>query len=358
MSLRYDALVLGAGQAGLATAYHLQQRGLHFQVLEASHRPVGSWPLHYKSLKLFSPARHAALPGLPFPGDPERYPSRDEVVAYLNAYAAHFQFPVVTAAEATQVLPDDEGFRVMTADGQTFFSRTVIAATGTYRRPFIPTVPSQELFRGTILHSLAYQEPSPFSGQRVLVVGAGNSAVQIAVELAQVARVSLAARTPVQFTPQRILGRDIHDWVTWLRVDQLTLGHIRRLPCPRNVFDHGVYRAAFRQGRLDQRAMFLQFTVQGVVWPGRQEEAVDTVVYATGYRANLDFLRGTGALDRRGEPIQRLGVSRTVPGLYFVGLSGQRALASATLRGAGQDAALVVGQMTKRSNAREQQFSH
>ncbi|UQN09422.1 NAD(P)/FAD-dependent oxidoreductase [Deinococcus sp. QL22] len=346
MSLRYDALVLGAGQAGLATAYHLQRRGLQFQVLEAGHRPVGSWPLHYRSLKLFSPARHAALPGLPFPGDPERYPSRDEVVAYLNAYAAHFRFPVVTEAEATQILPDDGGFRVLTADGRTFLSRTVVAATGTFRRPFIPAVPGQELFGGTVLHSLAYQEPSPFTGQRVLV-GAGNSAVQIAVELAQVARVTLAVRTPVLFAPQRILGRDIHDWITWLRVDQLTLGHIRRLPSPRNVFDPGLYRTAFRLGQLDQRAMFLQFTAQGVVWPDGQEEAVDTVVFATGYRADLDFLRGTGALDSQGEPVQRLGVSRTVPGLYFAGLSGQRALASATLRGAGQEAALVVEQIAR-----------
>lgn len=117
-TLRYDALIIGAGQAGLATAYHLQQRGLRFLVLEAAPRPVGSWPLHYDSLKLFSPARHASLPGFPFPGDPEHYPTRNEVVAYLEAYAAHFNFPVETTAEVTQVLPDGDGFRVWAADGR------------------------------------------------------------------------------------------------------------------------------------------------------------------------------------------------------------------------------------------------
>jgi len=173
-----------------------------------------------------------------------------------------------------------------------------------------------------VLHSLAYQEPSPFAGQRVLVVGSGNSDVQIAVELADVAHVTLAARTQLHLAPQRPLGRDIHDWLTWARVDQLTLGHLRRLLSPRTVFDPGRYRAAFHAGKLDQRRMFPRFMAGGVVWPDGQEELVDAVIFATGYRADLDFLRGTGALDGLGEPVQRLWVSRTVPGLYFVGLSG------------------------------------
>ncbi|GGL14237.1 NAD(P)-binding domain-containing protein [Deinococcus radiotolerans] len=352
MTNRLDALVIGAGQAGLAAAYHLRGHGLRFQILEAGPRPVGSWPQHYASLKLFSPARHASLPGWPFPGNPERYPTRDEVVAYLEAYASHFGFPMETGAEVAQVLPDGEGFRVLCADGRTFRSRAVVAATGTFRRPFVPELPGRAFFKGRVLHSLAYQEPAPFAGQRVLVVGAGNSAVQIAVELAGVAHVTLATRTRVQFTPQRPLGRDIHDWLTWARVDQLTLGHLRRLPSPRNVFDPGRYRAAFREGRLDQRAMFTRLTAFGVVWPDGQEERVDAVIFATGYRANLEFLRGTGALDRQGEPVQRLGVSRTVPGLYYVGLSGQRALSSATLRGAGQDAAVVVRHLARRRAVR------
>ncbi|UBV44650.1 NAD(P)/FAD-dependent oxidoreductase (plasmid) [Deinococcus taeanensis] len=348
MSQRPDVLVIGAGQAGLAAAYHLQGHGLTFQVLEAARRPAGSWPLPYASLKSFSPARHAALPGLPFPGDPERYPTRDEVLTYLETYAAHFRFPVVQDAEVTQVLRDAEGFRVLTADGRTFSSRAVVAATGTFRRPFMPVLPGQETFQGRTLHSLAFQAPSPFARRRVLVVGAGNSAVQIAVELAGGARVSLVARIPVKFTPQRPLGRDIHDWLTWTRVDQLTLGHLGRLPSLRHVFDPGQYRAAFREGRLDQRPMFTQFTRGGVIWPDGVEEAVDAVVFATGYRANLEYLRGTGALDRQGEPAQRLGVSRSVPGLYFVGLSGQRAVASATLRGAGRDAAVVIRHLARR----------
>lgn len=342
-----DALVVGGGQAGLAAAYHLQRGGLRFVLLEAGERPVGSWPLHYDSLRLFSPAKHASLPGLPFPGDPEAYPTRDEVVAYLDAYAQHFAFPIRTRTEVTQVLPTRDGFRVLTADGETFRARTVIAATGTFRKPFVPQFPGREHFQGEVLHSLRYRHPEPLAGKRVVVVGAANSAVQIAVELAGVARVTLASRSRVSFFPQRPLGRDVHDWSAWLRVDQWPLGRWRRLPSPRTVFDPGLYRAAFRAERLDRRPVFTHFTSCGVVWQGGQEEAVDAVIFATGYRTNLDFLRGTGALDRTGEPFQRLGISTTVPGLSYVGLSGQRAPASATLRGSGPDAELVVAALSK-----------
>lgn len=342
-----DAVVIGAGQAGLAVAWHLKRRGLSFVLLEAGDRPVGSWPLHYDSLTLFSPARHASLPGLPFPGDPERYPARDEVVAYLESYVRHFDFPVVTGAEVTQVLPELGALRVLTAGGAVFRGRAVVAATGTYRKPFVPRLEGSGSFGGQVLHSIAYRRPEPFAGQRVVVVGSGNSAVQIAVELARVARVTLAARSKVQFVPQRPMGRDVHDWITWLRVDQMSLGRFGRLPSPRSVFDTGVYRAAFRSGGLDRRGMFTRFTGTGVIWPDGAEEAVDAVVFATGYRANLDFLRGTGALDAAGQPVQRLGVSTRVPGLFFVGLSGQRAMASATLRGAGQDAEVVVARLVR-----------
>src|SRR6185369_8738935 len=94
----HDVIVIGAGQAGLAAGYHLQRRGLQFTLLEASEQAAGSWPHYYDSLKLFSPAGYSSLPGLPFPGDADRYPTRDEVIAYLRRYATHFELPVTTGA--------------------------------------------------------------------------------------------------------------------------------------------------------------------------------------------------------------------------------------------------------------------
>ncbi|MFB9990811.1 flavin-containing monooxygenase [Deinococcus oregonensis] len=337
-----DVIIIGAGQAGLATAYHLQKAGLRFAVLEAGVQATGTWLRHYDSLKLFSPARHASLPGLAFPGHPDHYPMRDEVAAYLASYARHFQFPILPGTSVTQVLPTGQNFRVLTEEGMTLTARTVVAATGTYGTPVIPLLPGQSTYQGQVLHSVHYRQPEPFAGQRVVVVGAGNSAVQIAVELAQVAQVTLAVRHPVAFFPQRPLGRDVHDWISWLKVDQLPLGALGRLPSPRTVFDHGAYQRAVRSGNPRQRSMFLRWTPTGVEWSDGQRESVDCVLFATGYRPKLTYLRGTGALNAADQPIQRLGRSLTVRGLYFAGLSGQRALASATLRGAGKDAEVVL----------------
>jgi putative flavoprotein involved in K+ transport len=171
-----DTLVIGAGQAGLAAGYQLQRAGRSFTILEAAAQPGGSWPHYYESLRLFSPARFSSLPGLPFPGNPDRYPARDEVIAYLRQYAEHFQLPIVTHARVAQIARDSEVFTVQTDDGRTFQARSLIAATGAFHRPYLPQLPGQDAFRGAVLHAFAYRDPVPFQGQHVVVVGAGNSA--------------------------------------------------------------------------------------------------------------------------------------------------------------------------------------
>jgi putative flavoprotein involved in K+ transport len=344
-----DTLVIGAGQAGLATGYQLQRGGRSFTILEAAAQPGGSWPHYYDSLRLFSPARFSSLPGLPFPGAPERYPARDEVIDYLRQYAEHFHLPIVTHARVVQVARDGEVFTVQTGDGRTFQARSLIATTGAFHRPYLPNVPGQDAFRGAVVHAFAYRDPALFQDQRVIVVGAGNSAVQIATELAQVARVTLASREPVRFVNQRPYGRDIHFWWWLTRFDTRPLDSalgtwLNRLADGKGprVLDTGIYRAALAAGKPDRRAMFTSFTDSGIIWDDGSAEDVDTVIFATGYRSNLAYLAPLGALDGEGQVLQRHGVSLAVPGLYFVGLSNQRTFASATLRGVGSDAAVVV----------------
>ena len=347
MSTTFDTIVVGAGQAGLAAGYYLRHAGLAFTILEASAQPAGSWPNYYDNLKLFTPARYAALPGLPFPGAPDRYPLRDEVVAYLRDYAAHFGLPVVTGARVEHVQRSGLWFHLLTAAGDLFQARGLIAATGSFHRPYLPHFPGQAAFRGRILHAAAYRNPEPFRDRRVVVVGAGNSAVQIGVEIARVARVTLATRAPVKFIRQRLLGRDIHFWVRLTGLDMFPFGSWTGLREARPVLDTGDYRATIQAGKPERRPVFTAFTPAGVIWPGGSREQVDVVIFATGYRPNLDYLAGRDALDAGSGARHRAGVSLTTPGLYYVGLAAQRTLVLATLRGVGPDAAYVVNHLLR-----------
>lgn len=299
-----DAVVIGAGQAGLAAGYHLRRTNRSFVILESADAVGGSWQHYYESLKLFSPAHFSSLPGLPIAGNSDRYLSRDEVTAYLQSYAAHFQLPIVTGTPVDAVEHDGETFTIQTANGQQFRSRQLIAATGSFSNPVLPTLPEQETYRGHILHSFAYRNPAAFRGRRVVVVGAGNSAVQIAAELAQVAHVTLASREQVQFIEQRPLGRDVHFWWWLLRFDTTPLvgfggGIVRRLIAGRGtpVLDTGIYQTTLAQGRPDRRPLFEHFTPDGVVWGDGQAEQVDVVIFATGYRPNLSYLAPLDALN-------------------------------------------------------------
>ena len=223
-----------------------------------------------------------------------------------------------------------------------------VAATGSFSKPHRPRFPNQGAFRGRILHAAEYRNPRPFRGKRVVVVGAGNSAVQIAHELAAVARTTLATRVPIRFMPQTILGRDVHFWLSVSGLDRLPLGRYFDVSEPGGVVDDGTHAAAVRVGRPDRRPVFSRFTEGSVVWDDGEEEAVDAVVLATGYRPNLDYLRPLGLLREDGRPDQRAGMARSVAGLYFVGLPFQSSFASATLRGVGPDAELVVSRAPPR----------
>ncbi|GAB2627858.1 ArsO family NAD(P)H-dependent flavin-containing monooxygenase [Streptomyces capparidis] len=338
-----DAVVIGAGQSGLAAARALTQHGLKPVVLEASEQAAGAWPRYYDSLTLFSPARYSSLPGMPFTGgSPDRYPHRDEVVAYLTAYAARLDAEIRTRSRVTAVRADGDGFTVELEDGGSLEARAVVAASGSFGRPHRPALPGLEHFTGTLLHAAEYRNPEPFAGQRVIVVGAGNSAVQIAAELASAARVTLATRHPVKFARQRTLGRDLHFWLKWTGIDTAPLGRFVRTAPTQPVFDDGRYRAALAAGAPDRRELFTAVEEGKVTWSDGRVEEVDAIVLATGYRPDLPYLADLGALDAAGNPLHRGGASLTHPGLAFVGLEWQRSPSSNSLRGVGRDAARVT----------------
>ncbi len=331
--------VVGGGQSGLAAAWALRRAGLRPIVLEASDRAAGSWPRYYDSLTLFSPAEYSAMPGAPWGGDRARYPRRDEVVAYLERFAATLDVEIRTNARVARVEP---GFVVHTERGDALEVAGVVAASGSFGSPHRPDLRGLDEFGGEILHVADYRNPYPYADKRIVTVGGGNSAVQVGYELGKVASVTLATRAPLTFLPQRQGGHDLHYWLRSLGFDDLPPAWLARLVGGTLVLDDGAYGRAEKDGIFGRRPMFDRLDERGVVWSDGRAEAVDVVLLATGYRPNLPYLRDLGALDADGMPIHDGGLSLTHPGLVYVGLEFQRSFASNTLRGAYRDAEYVV----------------
>ena len=341
---RTRLVVVGGGQSGLAAARVGRDRGWDSVVLEAGPEPVGSWPDYYDSLHLFSPRKFSSFPGYEFPGPAASYPARDEVVDYLRGYASWLGTDIRTNARVADVTPDSAGgFTAHLADTGAVSGDVLIAASGSFANPYIPQVVGHEEFSGQLLPVAAYRSPEPFAGKRVVVVGAGNSAVQVGYELAEVADVSLAVRDRVRLVSQVVAGRDLHWWLRLTRADLLPPGILNRVVTGTPVIDTGRYQQALRTGQLDERRMFTAFTSDGVVWPNGTRERVDAVIFATGYRPHLPYLDSLGAFDADGAPRHRHGISTRVPGLGFLGLEFQRTFSSNTLRGVHRDAGFVVG---------------
>jgi putative flavoprotein involved in K+ transport len=344
-------VVIGGGQSGLAAARAARDAGWRPVVLEAGARPVGSWPDYYDSLALFSPAEFSGFPGYGFPGDPGRYPGRDEVVGFLAGYADWLGVEIRTGWRVAAVAADGDGFVVRSDDGRSVTGDAVIAASGSFVNPHRPQFTGQGQFGGRLLHVADYRSPEAFAGRRVVVVGSGNSAVQVGHELAEVADVTLAVRSPIRFWPQRRGGHDMHYWFRKLGVDLLPPAVLSRIVRAKPVFDTGDYRAGLASGRWTERPLFTEITADGVTWADGKAEPVDVVILATGYHPSVPYLAGLGALDATGSPIHKHGLSLTHAGLGFLGLEFQRSFSSNTLRGVHRDAAFVVRRLTQRLGA-------
>ncbi|WP_027483268.1 ArsO family NAD(P)H-dependent flavin-containing monooxygenase [Deinococcus pimensis] len=331
-----DVVVIGAGQAGLAVGRELARADLGSVVLDAQDGPGGAWRHGWDSLRLFSPAKWSSLPGVPMPGGEDTYPARDEVIAYLAAYEERYGLDVRRPVRVEAVERDGEALRV-TTDRGAWRAGAVVSATGTWDAPIVPDLPGRENFRGVQLHSSRYRSPGAFAGKRVVVVGGGNSGAQILAEVSMVAHASWATLTPPAFLPDDVDGRALFDVATRrYRAEQA--GEAFRAPSLGNVVMVPGVREARERGVLRARAMFTRMTPSGVVWPDGQEEAVDAVIWCTGFRPALSHLRPLGVLDTDGRV--RVDGTRSVlePRLWLVGYGQWTGFASATLIGVGRGA--------------------
>ncbi len=340
MTTHTATIVVGGGQAGLATAQQLGQRGIAATVLDASSAVGDAWRQRWDSLRLFTPACCSSLPGMPFPAPADHHPTKDEVADYLAAYVAAFDLDVRTGARVSAVERADEGFVVTTSAG-VWRSDAVVVATGPFQTPYMPAVAGGLASDVVQLHSAGYRNPQQLPDGSVLVVGGGNSGCQIAEELAGAGRdVHLAVRTRMPVLPQRVLGQDLFRWLDrlgYLRVPATSrLG--RRLQQRDTLIGHGPGHIARRgvtlHGRLEaldgSEAMLADRPVR-----------VDAVVWATGFHRDHGIVRIPGALDASGVLAHAHGVT-AVPGLFTIGQPWQHTRGSALLGFVGADATMIA----------------
>lgn len=340
-----DVLVVGGGQAGLAAGYFLRRGGLAFRILDGNARPGGSWPHYWDSLQLFSPAQWSSLPGWPMPVGAHLFPHRDDVVAYLAAYEARYALPVRRPVEVRSLARGDGVLVADTSDGQVS-ARAVLMCTGNFRSPHVPSVPGQDVFRGRQLHSADYRRPSEFAGQRVLVVGGGNSGAQIFAELVDVANATWVTLDEPVLLPDDVDGRVLFERAT-LRYQAQQAG----LPPPDLPGGFGdvvmvpPVRAARDRGLLTAVRPFERFTRDGVAWPDGREEAVDAVIWCTGFRPALEALATLGIVGSDGRVAVDGMHARAEPRLWLMGYGTWTGEASATLIGITRHARQAVAEI-------------
>jgi putative flavoprotein involved in K+ transport len=336
---RRDVVVVGGGQAGLAVGYHLARQGRRFTILEAASEPAASWRQRWDSLALFTPARYDALPGRPFPGDPNRYPGRDEVVDYLANYAEHFDLPVELDSRVERVRLDEGGYAVELAD-HTLHTAQVVIATGPFQAPFVPSIADDLAPDIVQMHSTEYRNPQQLPHGRILVVGGGNTGYQIAAELAASREVHLSIGSRQVPLPQRLLGRDLFRWLeaTGLMHKTVDSGIGRRMK-DRDTLIGSRPRTLRRQGvKLHGRAT--SAADADVTFEGGAELAFEAVVWATGFRLDHAWIDAPVFADS-GHVEHTRGVTKS-PGLYFLGLPWQHTRGSALIGWVKDDAEYVA----------------
>lgn len=340
---RFDVAVIGGGQAGLAIGYFLASQGRRFVILEAADSIGAAWRTRWESLLLFTPRRYSALPGLAFPGDPDGYPTRDEVIAYLEQYAATFDLPVALGS-AVRSLAVADGRFVVGLDDRRLEADQVVVATGPFQVPNVPAL-ARELASDVFqTHSTGYMRPSDVPEGTVLVVGGGNTGYQIAKELSATQKVHLAVGTRQKPLPQRLLGRDLFWWLTKTGLIRKTVdSRIGRRVQQRDTLIGSSPRELRRRYKIDLKPRVVAASGHTISFADSSELDVDAVIWATGYRSDYSWIEPS-VLGPDGRVQHRRGVTE-VPGLHFLGLSWQHTRGSALIGWVKDDAEFIAAEI-------------
>ncbi|MFC6768383.1 flavin-containing monooxygenase [Natrinema soli] len=376
MTERHDTVVIGGGQAGLATGYYLQQYDQDFVILDAGDRVGDPWRNRWDSLRVFTPARYSSLPGMSYPGSPYAFPTKDEVADYLETYAQRFDLPVELGVRVDRLERSGDGF-LMSAGDRRFEADNVVVAMASYQVPTVPDFAS-ELSDDTVqLHTSDYRSPDQLQDGNVLVVGAGNSGAEIALDVAGAKRRLQARRgasRPVADGPKTWLsGRDVGH--VPFHIDSWFGRHLG-VPFVMRVLFHRILTTGTPIGRRKRPKMLSQgiqlvrvkpsdLAAAGVervprttgVRDGRPVVGdddvldVENIIWCTGFRPDFSWidLPIFDGKEQPKEPVHVRGVVPDEPGLYFVGLFFLYAMTSGLFTGVGRDAKYVVDHLSSRA---------
>ncbi|AFM05453.1 putative flavoprotein involved in K+ transport [Bernardetia litoralis DSM 6794] len=340
----YDVLIIGGGQAGLSMAYFLRRSKLDYLILDNQEQTGGSWLQTWDSLKLFSPSEFSSLSGWGMPKTEEEYPTKAEFISYLSAYEKRYDFAIERQTKVLKVVKEDELFKVETNKG-TFYSKTLVSATGTAGNPFIPKYSNQNSFLGEQIHSVNYKNSDDLKGKNVLIVGGGNSGAQVLAEVSKVAHAKWVTPKEPQFLPDDIDGRYLFNEATQKFLGNsdekstggfsVSLSNIVMIESVREARDRNVLNAV---------RPFKEFYENGVIWEDGKKEEFDVVIWCTGFRANLKHLESLDIIeDKRIETRNTRSVKE--PNLWLIGYGNWTGFASATIYGVGKTARYAAKQI-------------
>ncbi|MFS0728124.1 flavin-containing monooxygenase [Paenibacillus sp. 1P07SE] len=344
MLAKVEVAIIGGGQAGMAAGYYLARNGVDYLVLDRGLAAGSSWRSRYDSLVLFTPRMYSQLPGMPFPGDAGRLPTKDETADYLSAYATRFGLKIRYGTTVNSVAKEEAGFVIHTDKGQ-YSARAVIIATGPFQQPWIPDFAKRLSPSIVQLHSSQYINPGQLTDGDSLVVGAGNSGAQIAYELsgANLGKVALSAGHRPLSLPMTVMGKNIFYWFDKLGIlsapsDSWLGRRIRSRPDPLFGLE---FKRAVKQNTIELLPKSVGSEGISVVLADGSRRSYANIIWSTGFRPEYSWLDVPGIINEGGGLIHRYGVT-SVEGLYAVGLPWQSRRSSALIGGVEEDARAVV----------------
>ena len=333
-----DVVIIGGGQAALATAYFLKRKKIPFVILDDQSQAGGAWSHAWESLRLFSPNTWSSLSGWMMPTTEQTYPTRNEVIEYLSVYEQRYQFPIIRPVHVDHIEQND-GYLDVYAGEKYWRAKAVVSATGTWSQPYIPPYKGYENFKGIQLHSAHYLNTEPFINKKVIVVGGGNSGAQILAEVSKVAETTWVTTTAPAFLSDEVDGR-----VLFLRATERLKAQQegRSLEQLAGGFGDIVMidsvKEARTRGVLHSREPFVAFAEHSVVWADGSTQAVDAVIWCTGFNPALNHLRGLGVVEPDQTVAVHNGRSMKLNNLWLVGYGEWTGMASATLIGVSRTA--------------------